>query len=86
MSAVTIYTSTYCPYCVKAKQLLDRKNVDYKEINIEKNPEFVGECKSRSRRSTVPQIFIGEIHVGGCDELHALEKKGKLDDLLAGVN
>lgn len=86
MSAVTIYTSTYCPYCVKAKQLLGRKNVDYKEINIEKNPEFVEECKSRSNRTTVPQIFIGETHVGGCDELHALEGKGKLDELLAGLN
>ncbi len=83
MPEITVYTSTTCPYCVKAKQLLDKKGARYKEINIQTNPEFVDECKSRSKRTTVPQIFINDFHVGGCDELYALENEGKLDPLLS---
>jgi glutaredoxin 3 len=83
MSNVTIYTTTVCPYCVRAKDLLKRKGVAYTEISAE--DEKVREdmvVKAGGRRS-VPQIFIGQTHVGGCDDLYALEKAGKLDALLA---
>ena len=82
MAQVTIYTTQICPYCVRAKQLLDRKGVAYQEISAE--DEAVREAmivKAGGRRS-VPQIFIGETHVGGCDDLYALDKAGKLDPLL----
>jgi glutaredoxin 3 len=83
MSNVTIYTTNVCPYCVRAKDLLKRKGVAYTEISAE--DEKVREdmvVKAGGRRS-VPQIFIGQTHVGGCDDLYALEKAGKLDALLA---
>jgi glutaredoxin 3 len=83
MPNVTIYTTNVCPYCVRAKDLLKRKGVAYTEISAE--DEKVREdmvVKAGGRRS-VPQIFIGQTHVGGCDDLYALEKAGKLDALLA---
>lgn len=83
MPVVEIYTKTFCPYCWRAKLLLDSKGVEYREIAV----DFGGEAKqamvARARgRTTVPQIFIGELHVGGCDDLVALDRQGKLDGLL----
>jgi glutaredoxin 3 len=81
---VEIYTKTFCPYCWRAKSLLESKGVEYKEIGV----DFGGELKQvmiqrASGRTTVPQIFIGDVHVGGCDDLVALDREGKLDQLLA---
>jgi glutaredoxin 3 len=83
MDKVIIYTSAACPYCIKAKQLLDKKGASYQEIRIDKEPDKLDEVIQKSGgRTTVPQIFIGNKHVGGCDELYALEKEGKLDTML----
>ena len=81
--AVVIYTTGWCPYCSRAKQLLERKGVAFAEIDVESAPEKRAEMQARSGRRTVPQIFIGDTHVGGCDDLHDLEDEGKLDALLA---
>jgi glutaredoxin 3 len=80
--AVVMYTTGWCPYCERARQLLNSKQVSFEEINIESQPEKRAEMQTRSGRRTVPQIFIGAQHVGGCDDLHALESAGKLDGLL----
>jgi glutaredoxin 3 len=81
---VTIYTKDYCPYCRRAKELLTQKGVDFEEIDVTKDPEGQKAMTVRANgRSTVPQIFIGEQHVGGCDDIHALEAAGKLDAMLA---
>ncbi len=83
MAEVIIYSTQVCPYCVKAKQLLSSKGVDYKDIDISQDPALVEEAKTRSGgRRTVPQIFIGDYHVGGCDDLFALDAAGELDTLL----
>ena len=83
MKAVTLYTTQICPYCVSAKQLLKKKGADYEEIRIDTNPEKMQEMLTRSNNQrTVPQIFIGDTHVGGRNELYALEQQGKLDELL----
>lgn len=82
MPDIIIYTSKICPYCIMAKKLLDRKNAKYKEINVDGNPELREEMTEKTRRRTVPQIFIGEYHVGGFEELYALEQKRELDKLL----
>jgi len=83
MSKVLIYTGPSCPYCVAAKTLLKNKNVSFEEINLGEQPDKMNEMLQKSGgRRTVPQIFIGETHVGGSDELHALEKTGKLNSLL----
>ena len=85
MPPVEIYTTRYCPFCNAAKALLKRKGVSYSEIDIGRDWERREEMIQRSNgRMTVPQIFIGTVHVGGSDELHALERAGKLDPLLAG--
>jgi glutaredoxin 3 len=85
MPPVEIYTTRYCPYCVAAKALLKRKGVAFTEIDVAKNWEQRDEMIQRANgRMTVPQIFIGAVHVGGSDDLHALERAGKLDPLLAG--
>jgi len=85
MPPVEIYTTRYCPYCVSAKALLKRKGVDFTEIDLAGNWERRDEMIARANgRTTVPQIFIGAAHVGGSDDLHALERAGKLDPLLAG--
>lgn len=81
---VTIYTKPTCPYCIKAKALLDSKSVTYHEIDILALLERRNEMIEKSGRTTVPQIFIGEAHVGGCDDLHALEAQGKLNEMLIG--
>lgn len=85
MPPVEIYTTRYCPYCHAAKALLKRKGVAFKEIDLAGNWELRDEMIQRANgRTTVPQIFIGKVHVGGSDDLHALERAGKLDPLLAG--
>jgi glutaredoxin 3 len=85
MSPVEIYTTRHCPFCNAAKALLKRKGVTYSEIDVSGNFERREEMIQRANgRMTVPQIFIGATHVGGSDELHALERAGKLDPLLAG--
>ena len=81
-SAVTMYATSWCPYCARARNLLERKGVTLQEIDIESAPEKRAEMQKRSGRRTVPQIFIGDQHVGGCDDLHTLEAAGKLDALL----
>jgi glutaredoxin 3 len=80
--AVVMYTTSWCPYCERARKLLNAKNVTFSEIDIESAPEKRAEMRTRSGRTSVPQIFIGDHHVGGCDDLHALEAAGKLDALL----
>lgn len=82
MATVTIYTTRYCPYCIRAKHLLEQKQVAYQEIAVDGNPERRAEMERRSGRHTVPQIWIGDRHIGGCDELWALERQGELDRLL----
>ncbi len=79
---VVMYSTGWCPYCTRARQLLKSKDVDLEEIDVEALPEARSEMTARSGRHTVPQIFIGATHVGGCDDLHALEAAGRLDTLL----
>lgn len=84
MAEVIIYSTTVCPYCVRAKQLLERKGVEYKEINLSKeDPQVRLDLMQRTNHRTVPQIFINEQFIGGFDQLYALEREGKLDGLLA---
>ena len=81
---VEIYTKATCPYCWRAKQLLTSKGVEFKEIGVDwGGPEKDRMVQRASGRTTVPQIFIGGRHVGGCDDLLALERAGKLDELIA---
>ena len=81
---VTVYSTTVCPYCVRAKQLLERKGIAYKEINLSQEaPEVRVELMQRTNHRTVPQIFIKDQFIGGFDQLYALEREGKLDALLA---
>jgi glutaredoxin 3 len=79
---VVIYTTGWCPYCTRARELLDSKGVAFEEIDVDARPEARTEMMARSGRRTVPQIFIGETHVGGCDDLHELDASGRLDTLL----
>jgi glutaredoxin 3 len=83
MAAVTIYTKSWCPYCAAAKELLAGKGVNFTEHEITGKADLKAEMVRRSGRDTVPQIFIGDMHVGGCDDLHALDRRGGLDPLLA---
>ncbi|AWM88954.1 glutaredoxin 3 [Microvirga sp. 17 mud 1-3] len=83
MPPITIYSKSWCPYCAAAKRLLDEKGAAYTEIDIEEEPEKRAEMVQKAGgRTTVPQIFIGERHVGGCDDLYALDEKGRLEALL----
>lgn len=84
MAEVIIYTKEFCPYCIKAKALLNQKNCLFTEIRIDLNPELRDEMISKSGRKTVPQLFINGQAIGGCDDLHALEAQGKLNLLLEG--
>ncbi len=79
---VVMYGTARCPYCVRARALLDSKGVAFDDIRIDENPERRAEMEDLSQRRTVPQIFIDDTHIGGCDELYALEYAGKLDALL----
>ncbi len=83
MPAITIYTKPYCPYCIRAKALLDDKGVDYQEIEAAFDPALRDEMIGRSGRTTYPQIFIGDRHIGGCDDMMDLEMAGQLDALLS---
>lgn len=82
MPKIEIYTTPYCPYCVRAKELLDQKAVTYLEIDVYNDPERKAEMIQRAQRHTVPQIFIDEKPYGGCDDLFELNHAGKLDKLL----
>lgn len=82
MPDVHLYTTRFCPYCIQAKRLLEHKGVDYREIAVDGDPERRLEMMNASGRRTVPQIWIGETHIGGCNELFALERSGELDHLL----
>jgi glutaredoxin 3 len=82
MPEILIYTTKICPYCIMAKRLLDKKGAVYTEINVDTHPELRVEMMQKTQRRTVPQIYIGELHVGGFDELHALDRQKKLDQLL----
>ena len=83
MEHIDIYTKPTCPFCIKAKQLLQSKGAVFTEIDIQEQPELRESMIARANgRQSVPQIFIGERHVGGCDDLHALDAKGELDSLL----
>ncbi|MBZ6077670.1 glutaredoxin 3 [Microvirga puerhi] len=84
MPPITIYTKSWCPYCSAAKKLLSDKGAAFTEIDIEAEPARRAEMiQKASGRTTVPQIFIGERHVGGCDDLYALDERGQLEALLA---
>ena len=83
---VTLYTTRTCPYCHAAKRLLERKGVEYREIGVDGDRVLRAEMERRSGRYTVPQIWIGDTHVGGCDDLYALEQSGELDPLLAATD
>ncbi len=82
MKEVIVYTTRICPYCVRAKMLLDRKGIAYREISLESDNALRQEVMQRSGRRTVPQIWIGETHVGGFDDLYALDRDGRLDALV----
>lgn len=86
MPDITIYTTATCPYCRRAKALLRKKNLAFKEIAVDGDPQARQEMTARAHgRKTVPQIFFDGLHVGDSDELHELDRTGKLDDLLAGL-
>ena len=85
MSDVVMYSTGHCPYCVRAKMLLEQKNVEFTDIRVDIDADRRGEMQQRSGRTSVPQIFIGDYHVGGCDDLFALEQQGELDNKL-GIN
>ncbi|NVZ97517.1 glutaredoxin 3 [Pseudomonas sp. D8002] len=82
MSQVVVYSSDYCPYCSHAKALLRKKGVAFEEIKVDGKPQLRAEMTRKAGRSSVPQIWIGDEHIGGCDDLVALDSAGKLDALL----
>lgn len=85
MAKIEVFSSLHCPYCVRAKQLLNKKNLSFDEVRIDLHPERIEEMITRSGgRRTVPQIFINDKSIGGCDDLYALERAGQLDELLKG--
>lgn len=84
MKEITVYSTRICPYCVAAKRLLQQKGLDYKEIMIDQDFDQRAVMMEKSGRTSVPQIFIGDHHVGGFDELNALNRSGELDQLLKG--
>ena len=84
-AAITLYVTGWCPYCQRAKQLLTQKSLVFDEINVDDDAKFREEMMARSGRRTVPQIFIGDKHIGGCDDLFALDGSGELDRLIQGA-
>ena len=82
MPEILIYTSTICPYCIMAKRLLDKKAVNYTELNVDSKSGLREEMMNRTKRRTVPQIYIGDRHIGGFDDLYALDRNNELDSLL----
>lgn len=83
MANVIVYTSAWCPFCIRAKQLLSQKGVEFEEISVDGKPDVRSEMNKKAECNSVPQIWINDFHVGGCDDLFALENEGKLDKLLA---
>lgn len=83
---ITMYTTRFCPYCVRARVLLETKGVDFKDIAVDGNPGLHLEMMEKSKRHSVPQIWIGNRHIGGCDELYQLEHQGELDLLLSELS
>jgi glutaredoxin 3 len=81
-SKIVMYSTDWCPFCTQARSLLERKGAKFEVINVDERPEARAEMMARSGRRTVPQIFIGDTHVGGCDDLYALDAAGGLDPLL----
>lgn len=79
---VKMYSSAWCPFCIQAKRLLETKKVSFEEILVDGNPKLRQQMMSESGRHTVPQIWIGTTHIGGCDDIYALERQGRLDSLL----
>lgn len=82
MKAVRMYSTRYCPFCVMAKRLLSAKGAQIEEIRVDEQPVLRDEMTRITGRRTVPQIFVGDVHVGGCDDLYALDRAGRLDPLL----
>lgn len=82
--AIVVYSSAFCPYCRRARALLDGKGARYTVLDVDRDPRLWDEIVARTGRSTVPQILIGDRHVGGCDDLVALERRGELEPLLSG--
>lgn len=82
MAKIEVYCTPFCPYCIRAKRLLENKNVSYEDIRVDQEPERHDEMIKRSNRTSVPQIFIDDYHVGGCDDLFELEAEGTLDSRL----
>ena len=82
MPIVQMYATAFCPYCVRARRLLKRKGVEFEEIRVDKDTDQMQTMIQRSHRTTVPQIFIGERHIGGYDDMAALDQAGKLDPML----
>ena len=82
MSKIVVYSTLLCPYCHRAKALLRSKGIPFTEIDVGMDREKREEMEARAHRHTVPQIFVGDVHVGGCDDLHELDAQGKLDTLL----
>jgi len=86
MAAVLMYCTAACPFCQSAERLLLEKGAQLEKVRVDLEPERRGEMMKRSGRRTVPQIWIGERHVGGCDDLYALEREGRLDPLLKATS
>ncbi len=84
MAQIIMYTTGYCPYCSKARDLFQQKKCAFTDIRVDLEPELRAEMISKSNRQTVPQIFINGQHIGGCDDLYALEAQGTLNELLKG--
>lgn len=84
MAQIVMYSTGYCPYCARARELLQKKNVTFTDIRIDLQPELRDEMITKSGRRTVPQIFINGQAIGGCDDLYDLEDQGKLNQLLKG--
>ena len=83
MKKITIYTTPYCPFCIRAKQLLKNKNIEFQEIDLSEEPDKFDEMSKKSNGArTVPQIFVDDTHIGDCDYIHELDNKGVLDKIL----
>jgi len=82
MPEVVLYSTRFCPYCIRARMLLESKNISFTEVRVDEQAEQRSVMEQRSQRSSVPQIFIDDYHVGGCDDLFALESQGELDQKL----
>lgn len=84
-AAITLYTTAICPYCVAAKNFLKSKGMDWTEVRIDRDPEARARMLERARRTSVPQIFVGDTHVGGYDDMIALHREGRFEALVEGA-